>query len=253
MNGVELLKDRELKSRVSIIQPNISYAGRKVIQLLNLPPRIFLWLLKLKSGNNSHQVVTKTTSILLEGFGGSANSYLYKVFEFVSSSKEKLQLAGHTHHSAQVIQAVQWKIPVVVVIRKPMDAVCSLCARESMCDVMSSMDDKRLERHIHHLLQEYVFFYKSISHLRENIVVSDFDEVINNVNNVIAKVNEKFDKRFEYYVDKSNNKLCFGDWSPITKQGDAILKGRVIEIIRTSDKLKQIADEAISIYEFYTK
>lgn len=76
---------------------------------------------------------------------------------------------------------------------------------------------------------------------------------LNNVNNVIAKVNEKFDSRFEYYIDKSDNKLCFGDWSPITKQADTNLKGRVIEKIRTSHKLKQIANDAISIYELYTK
>ena len=149
MNAVELLKARGFKFRARSMKLTIHYAIRKSNRFLNRSPRTLLRIIYLKCGKNSHQVVKKTTSILLEGFGGSANSYLYTVFKYANRSNEKLQLAGHTHHSAQVIQAVQWKIPVVVIIRNPIDAICSLCAREPMCDVISSMDDKRLERHLY--------------------------------------------------------------------------------------------------------
>ena len=231
---------------------SISYTVRRLTRFFEHHPRALLWLLKVKSGDNRDQVVKKTTTVLLEGFGGSANSYLYAVFKFANGANKTFKLAGHTHHSAQVIQAVQWKIPVVVILRNPVDSIVSLCARESMSTYLAPMGNKRLERHVQYLLQEYVYFYESISHLGGDVVFVDFELVINDVNRVIARVNDRFNIDLKYYVDDDlNNQMCFGNWSPVTKQVDSALKERVMDITKRSQRTRAVSDEAEAVYRRY--
>ena len=69
-------------------------------------------------------------------------------------------------------------IPTIVLIRDLQDAVLSFLVREPCLSVRRA-------------LQDYITFYRTISHYRNGFVVALFDEVINNFGQVIVRVNER--------------------------------------------------------------
>ncbi len=93
---------------------------------------------------------------------------------------------------AQVIQAVRWGVPTIVLIRDPQDAVLSLLVREPYLSARRA-------------LQDYITFYRTISYYRNGFVVAPFDEVINNFGRVIVRVNERFGTIFKPFEHTDEN------------------------------------------------
>lgn len=126
-------------------------------------------------------VVSRDKRIVIEGFPRSANTYAYAYFALLNPRFEKL-VGRHTHASAQVAQACKWEIPTLVLVRRPEDAVLSLCVREGI-RVISA-------------LHEYVRFYRNAAQFLDSIVVATFDEVTNAFPLVLERVNRKFGTAF---------------------------------------------------------
>ena len=65
----------------------------------------------------------KDTQICIEGFPRSGNTYSVSAFKLANKG---IKISHHLHVPAQVLLAVQYQIPTIVVIRNPLDAVTSL-------------------------------------------------------------------------------------------------------------------------------
>ena len=78
-------------------------------------------------------VVTQPNSqIVIEGFPRCGNSFAEAAFRTVNGDKSKI--AHHCHAAAQVLLALDWNIPSIVLFRNPVDAISSLVQRNGNQD-----------------------------------------------------------------------------------------------------------------------
>ena len=134
--------------------------------------------------------VKRDTQLVIEGFPRSANTFAVEAF--CQAQKEHVHIAHHLHVPAQIIRAVKWNIPTVVLIRRPIDAIASLILREPKLS-------------LHFAIQYYVKFYGSIMRYRTAYVVGTFDEVTTDYGRVIRRVNATFQTSFSPFEHTDDN------------------------------------------------
>lgn len=134
---------------------------------------------------NRRLSVNPNTHLVIEGFPRSANTFAVVAFEYANSGD--LHLAHHMHVPAQIIKAARLKVPAIVVIRNPKDAVVSFCIR-----------DKRIV--LQDALRCYISFYSRVYSFRNSYVLAHFDEVVKDLGGVIDKVNTKFGTKFNAFT-----------------------------------------------------
>ena len=128
--------------------------------------------------------VTPATRLIIEGFPRSANTFA--VVAFQQAQPEDVRLAHHLHMPAQVLQAVRWQIPALVLIRRPEDAVTSLVIRNPQ-----SVDQA---------LRHYTTFYETVAGYRDSFVLGLFEEVVGDYGKVVRRVNDRFGTGFSEFV-----------------------------------------------------
>lgn len=135
------------------------------------------------------------TDLVIEGYPRSGNTFA--VVAFQTCQPQLLRVAHHHHAPAQVMRAVKLKIPVLVLIRTPADAVTSLLVR-------------RPELTPELALRSYVRFYRSLLRLTPKLVVARFDELTADFGAVIEKLNERTGHRFAHFTHNSSTvQACF--------------------------------------------
>lgn len=144
-------------------------------------PGVFYTVYPLKT-KNKKLCFNRSTELVIEGFPRSANTYSVVAFEMAQTRKVKI--AHHLHVPAQIMKAVKNNIPVIVLIREPVEAVSSLLVRHPHLNMKMCF-------------KEYIGFYDSIYKYRGKYVVGEFSEVISNFQSVIQEVNDKFNTCFE--------------------------------------------------------
>lgn len=150
-------------------------------------PAIFFTLHRLK---HDPLAVKPTTELVIEGFPRSANTFA--VWAFRQVQQDEVRLAHHLHYPAQVIRAAQWRIPTLVLIRNPQDAVLSLVMRRPLLSVEQA-------------LRHYISFYKTAARYTDAFVLGRFEEVIADYGAIIERVNEKFGTRFSIFEHTEEN------------------------------------------------
>lgn len=130
---------------------------------------------------NRQLAVNPTTELVIEGFPRSANTFAVLAFEH--SQPQKINIAHHMHVPAQIIRAAYWKIPTLVLVRKPQDAIASYVMRKSKL----SLEDA---------LKCYIRFYTVVLRYTDSYVTASFEEVISNFSAVVERINRKFGTRF---------------------------------------------------------
>jgi hypothetical protein len=156
------------------------YAGRY--------PAVFFSLYRLLRKDPT-RVVTPDTGLVIEGFPRSGNSFARVAFS--KAQKEKVRIAHGLHVPAQVILAARWRIPTLVLIRKPRDAVLSFAIRDPI-----SVDQA---------LKYYLSFYETVEKYRDAYVLGLFEEVTEDYGQVIGRINEKFGTAFSLFRHDEQN------------------------------------------------
>jgi hypothetical protein len=149
-------------------------------------PAVFSSLYRLKGED---RVVKPTTQLVIEGYPRSANTFA--VWAFRQAQHEEVHLAHHLHHPAQVIQAARWKVPTLVLIREPKDAVISWVARDP--------------QPVNLALRHYVSFYETVANYRDAYVLGTFEEVTGDYGAVIERLNDKFGTHFSVFHHTEEN------------------------------------------------
>jgi hypothetical protein len=138
-------------------------------------PAVFYPLYRL-ARKNPAQAVSPETQLVIEGFPRSANTFA--VLAFRQAQREKVRLAHNLHVPAQVIRAVRWRIPALVLIRAPGDAVLSFVVRDRI-----SVDQA---------IRHYVSFYETVAEYRDGFTLGTFEEVTGDYGTVIRRINARF-------------------------------------------------------------
>lgn len=149
-------------------------------------------LLKLSyrlSSRRADHLIAANTDLMIEGFPRSANTFAAWAFELTNP---RCKLAHHVHTRAHVLLAVRQKVPAVVLLRPPADAVRSLLVR-------------RPEMPPRVALSRYIAFYEGVAPHTQHLIFARFDTVINDYDLLISTVNRRFGTQFQSFsggVDK---------------------------------------------------
>jgi hypothetical protein len=124
-----------------------------------------------------------TDRIVIDGFPRSANTFSSRAFQFANPD---VPASHHMHAPANILRAVRYKVPTIVVIRTPVDAVLSEVIREPR---------KELRRG----LLEWNSFYGTVRPVLDHVVVAEFATVTSDYSVVIDEVNRRFGTAFVPY------------------------------------------------------
>jgi hypothetical protein len=130
------------------------------------------------------------TEIVIEGFPRSALTFAVAAFQ--RAQDRKLRIAHHVHAPAQVIAATRRKIPALVVIREPEEAVLSFVIREPVLTLRAA-------------LRGYGRFYAPLVRHRGGFVVATFDEVTIDFGRTIERINAAFGTEFRRFEHTPEN------------------------------------------------
>lgn len=141
------------------------------------------WYLRHRAAY-ADRVIGPSTRLVIEGFPRSANSYARWAFESVHPGEGKL--AGHTHSSAMVRDAVHRGIPVVVIVREPGAAVASFVQMGAGAGLRSGFD-------------AYARFHEGVAAVADGVLVAPFADVVGDFGAVLSRVNARFGVGFALY------------------------------------------------------
>lgn len=133
------------------------------------------FLFKLKKKPQA-VIVKRSSKVLIEGYPRSGNTFFVAYFRYFNAHED---IASHYHAIFQLRKAVKFNVPIVVLVRPPLESIVSLLIRENLLY-------PRL------VIESYINFYKSLQSFKDDIVVADFKEAISEPDLIIRKVNERF-------------------------------------------------------------
>jgi hypothetical protein len=216
-------------------------------------PAVFFSLYRLlRTRKDLARAVTPDTKLVIEGFPRSGNSFARRAF--IMAGNEKERIAHHLHVPAQVVRAARWRIPTLVLIRKPRDAVLSLVIRDPI-----SVDQA---------LRYYLSFYETAEKYRDAYVLGLFEEVTEDFGRVIQRINDKFGTTFSLFNhDEENVSQVFAGMETHARQkyGERLWERKVqrpsaarermkheIEYDLENPKRRKLIAEAEAVYDRLT-
>jgi hypothetical protein len=214
-------------------------------------PAAFYGLYRL-ARKDQGRVVTLETQLVIEGFPRSANSFARVAFN--KAQKGTVRIATGLHVPAQVIRAARWRIPTLVLIRRPKDAVLSFAIRDPIS--------------VEQALKYYLSFYETVESYSDAYVLGTFEEVTGDFGRVIQRLNERFGTSFSLFRHNErnveavltrverNSKRKFGDahWENKASRPVAAREETKRELERELDdpEASRLLSRAESVYERLT-
>lgn len=141
-------------------------------------------------GDYQGLTVNSATEIVIEGAPRVASTY--SVAAFLVAQERPVTIARQTHLPANVLGAVRKRIPTLVIIREPREAIRSLLLRNSYLTLTAA-----LERYLH--------FYRPLERIRERLIIADFEEVTSDFGSIILRINSRYGTNFKPYVNNREN------------------------------------------------
>jgi len=151
-----------------------------LLELARRHPSVFFPLARAwqwRGRNLNVELLTPETDLVVEGFFRSGNTYTAHAIQVASD--DRLQLAYHTHAAATIKRAVKWRVPTLVLIRHPADAVTSNALKHPRVSIAQS-------------LRAYTNFYRQVSPLSRHFVAARFEQATSDLNTVIERINSHF-------------------------------------------------------------
>jgi hypothetical protein len=157
--------------------------------VLNAYPAVYMPLTRWRHRGEGEHIVARDTELVIEGFARAGNTFMW--FAFRSAQPRPVRLAHHTHAAAQVIAAVRWGIPTLVVVRPPAD---SALAHMVLHDVSARA-----------ALGAWIRFHRRVMTVRTGFAAAGFDEVTRDFGGVVRRVNEAFGTSFGVFEHTEAN------------------------------------------------
>ena len=179
-----------------------------------------LWTYREKEGFD-RRVLRRGDDMLIEGYPRSANSFAY--YTFLLSQNNPLKVGNHTHSPSQFALARKYKIPAMLVIRQPVDAVLSYILYDQNLSALTA-------------LERYVSFHKPLIANPTGFVVAPFDEVITDFGESMRRLNSHFNCSFVVFShDEANVKKIYHHMAEIRKKRILLrnIKDEHLELMET--------------------
>lgn len=170
-------------------------------------------------GEKKNLLIGMRTEMVIEGFPRSANTFA--VVAFRQAQEKPVSIAHHLHFPAQVMEGVRRKLPVLVLIRHPYEAIKSLKIRHPHLN-----EDIALKR--------YVRFYTAVYSNLDKVVIGKFEDVVADYGRVIERVNERFCTNYKPFKNTA-------------EQRDIVLN-RIIEI-NSKNRLDRVTSIGLPMKE----
>ena len=155
-------------------------------------PRIFLPYARRRFGldyDGMPLVIGTETEAVIEGYPRSGNTFAVAAFRL--AQERPVQLAHHVHAPAQVLEGLHLGLPVVVLIRRPEDAVLSSVIRAGVG--------------VEAALRMYIWFYGRILPCREDVVIAPFSTVVSDFGSIIRSMNDRSGTSFREFLHTEEN------------------------------------------------
>jgi hypothetical protein len=149
------------------------------LRAARLRPWLFFPLIRAhqKLGHNQGLwPVRRSTDLVVEGFFRSANTYTARALKYLNPG---LDVAYHSHAPASIMVAARRQLPTVILIREPRKAVISNMLLHPKMPPQWIIDD-------------YCLFYEAIEPLREHFLTVLFEEVADDFDAVVDRINQHF-------------------------------------------------------------
>lgn len=141
-------------------------------------PNLYYRFRRVRNG----KAVSSLTEIVIEGYPRSANTF--SLHSFLLAQKRDMVIAHHLHAAAQVLRGIELQLPIIVLIRKPKEAILS--------NLVFNSGRLKMKRAI----LDYLGFYLPIIDYRDEICVADFREVTHDFREVVKRLNTAFGQNF---------------------------------------------------------
>lgn len=143
------------------------------------------------------QPFDKNTEIVIEAYPRCGNTFAHIAFKFAQD--RTINIAHHTHAAAQVIAGAKNRVPTLVIIRPPEDAIISY--------LVGGFDPGLT---IKQSLREYISFYSLILPYCDRFILATFSELIGDFGVVIQQINQTYNTNFkEFEHTEANVQKCF--------------------------------------------
>lgn len=188
----------------------------------------FRVLATLRPSRYSNRALDRSTRLVIEGFPRSANTFAVAAFAVAQGQPlDALHIARHSHAPAQIAQAVRRKLPTILLVRQPVDAVVSLAQREHVSVGVA--------------LRSYIAFHTAVSPHAEHMVIALFEQVTRDFGSVIRRLNARFATRHrEFIPDPANTATAMRLVEDLERQdaGGIVLESSVARPSRQRDEEK---------------
>ncbi len=200
------------KTAVSMRPAGIAdHVRHSVSLLLGDYPRLYYPVMRWRE-HYRDLLISDRTELVIEGYPRSGNTFAVAALEYAQA--RKLAIARHTHSPAQVIEAVRRRLPVLVLVREPRDAIVSLVIREPIVSLEMA-------------LKRYVRYHNRILPYAGGYVVGTFSEVTTNYAPVIERLNQAFHLSLTRFEHTSAN--CEIVFTIVENMEREVGRGRVAE------------------------
>ncbi len=189
-------------------------------------------------------LATREKDLCLEGYPSSGTSYFNVILHYL---RPDLKIAHHTHSLANIRMALFYKIPVVVLIRDPIQAVASTVIRfgkGNSSDVVNKQ------------LQDYYVWYQFILNHLDRICVVPFSLLVADLEKTLAYLSretgvdfpcpdvEKADREARIYIKVWNREYGEEGKISLPSADREAAKGTLIEQMEGLDS----AEQALTVY-----
>lgn len=172
-------------------------------RILSRYPTVYFSLGHFRGEIFQERKVTPKTDIVIDGYPRSASSFAVGAFEYAQPTS--FNVAHHLHVPAQIIRACELRIPTILLIRHPVDAVISLRALHREGEIVEESRRAALRVGFRPFFHSWIDFYETTRKHIDSIVVGLFDQVVTDFGEVLEIVNSKYDTEFSLFNHTEEN------------------------------------------------
>ncbi len=208
-----------------------------VLDLIRQHPALFYRVMPYRK-RYSDLLIHDDTRLVVEGYPRSANTYAVAAL-WVSNGRQ-LQIARHTHAVAQLRRAHDRKLPTLLLIRKPEDAILSYVIREPKVDIPLA-------------IRRYLNYYQAANELKEGVVVSDFDTTISRFGDVVDALNQKFGLTLNPFENNEKTQQKITRLVEMMEKKDSGGSVSELKVARPSEKRNQLKEQLREELTFFRR
>ena len=161
------------------LPPPLQWMRLTGLTILGRSETLFHTLARIGSGRST--LVSPKTGLCIEAPPRSGNSFFVMGFGMANPD---VRLAHHHHVPAQVHRAIQLGVPVIALLRNPLDSALAKAAPGDNPFLVGTT------------LRRWVSFWRGIQSKMDSIVVARFEDVIADPSAVVRRINARYSTGF---------------------------------------------------------